>query len=90
MGDRPPRRRAWVEVLTAGAVLYAAIPVVNAVTTSRNPIASIAAGDWLFPSFDLVMLAIAAALGWSARKVHRSTSKATGVRAPRAKELALA
>lgn len=85
-----PARRAWVEVLTAGAVLYAAIPVVNAVTTSRNPIASIAAGDWLFPSFDLVMLAIAAALGWSARKVHRSTSKATGVRAPRAKELALA
>ena len=85
-----PARRAWVEVLTVGAALYAAIPVVNALTTSRNPIASVAAGDWLFPSFDLVMLATAAALGWSARKVHRNGNKAPQQRAPRAKELALA
>lgn len=85
-----PTRRAWIEVLGAGAVLYAAIPVVNAITTPRNPIASLAAGDWLFPTFDLVMLATAATLGWSARKVHRHAAKLPQQRAPRDKELALA
>lgn len=85
-----PARRAWVEMLSLGAALYAAIPLVNALTTPRNPIASIAAGDWLFVAFDLVMLATAAALGWSARKVHRYAPKARVQRAPRAKELALA
>jgi uncharacterized iron-regulated membrane protein len=85
-----PVRQAWIEVLTVGAALYAAIPVVNALTTSRNPIASLAAGDWLFPAFDLVMLATAATLGWSARKVRRHVSKLPAQSAPRARELALA
>jgi uncharacterized iron-regulated membrane protein len=85
-----PARRAWVEVLTVGAVLYALVPVVNAVTTPHNPITSLAAGDWLFPSFDLVMLVTAAALAWSARKVHRYTPKQAPERAREAKELALA
>ncbi|RIA36609.1 putative iron-regulated membrane protein [Hephaestia caeni] len=66
-----PTRRAWVEGLAAAALLYTAVPVVNALTTPRNLFASLAAGDWLFVGFDCAMLMLAAGFGWAARKAAR-------------------
>ncbi|WP_294392909.1 PepSY-associated TM helix domain-containing protein [uncultured Sphingomonas sp.] len=83
-----PARRAWVEVLGVGAVLFAAIPLVNALTTAHNPLASLLEGDWLFPTFDVVMLVTAWVLALAALKVQRRRAPA-GRRAP-PKELAAA
>ncbi|MGK6320481.1 PepSY-associated TM helix domain-containing protein [Sphingomonas sp. DT-204] len=69
-----PARQAWVEGLSAAALLFAAVPVVNALTTPRNLVASLAAGDWLFVGFDGVMLVLAAGFGWAARKAGRIRS----------------
>ena len=66
-----PARRAWIEGLAATALLFAAVPVVNALTTPRNLFASLFAGDWLFVAFDCIMLLLATGFGWAARKVAR-------------------
>lgn len=86
-GIARPSRRAWVETLAAGAVLYALVPVVNAITTSRGLLASAVAGDRVFVAFDLCMLATAAALAFAARKAAISQPKKTRARAPQ-RELA--
>jgi hypothetical protein len=70
-----PVRHAWVEVLGTSAALFALVPLVNAATTTRGMIASIMAGDWLFIIFDLMMLAIAAALTLAAYRVARHKVK---------------
>ena len=67
---RPPRR-AWIEALSLAAIAFAAAPLVNALTTDRGLIASLASGDWLFVSFDLAMLAIGALCGFGALKASR-------------------
>lgn len=59
-----PARRAWREGFAVGALLFAAIPVVNALTTSRGLFRSLATGDWLFVSVDLATLAAAALLAF--------------------------
>ncbi|WP_157215655.1 PepSY-associated TM helix domain-containing protein [Flavisphingomonas formosensis] len=66
-----PVRRAWIETLAVAAVAFASVPVVNALTTDRGLIRSIASGDGLFVAFDLVMLSVAACLGFAAwRAAH--------------------
>lgn len=80
---RPPRR-AWLEGLAATALLFAAVPLVNALTTDRSLVASLFAGDMVFASFDSAMLALAAGFGWAALKVaRRQPGKAARARKPR-------
>ena len=69
-------QRAWAEGFALGAVAFAAIPLVNAVTTARGLAASLASGDHLFAGFDLAMLTIATLLAIAAWRAGR-------VRAPR-------
>ncbi|MGC4252806.1 MAG: PepSY-associated TM helix domain-containing protein [Sphingobium sp.] len=76
-----PAKRAWVEALTICAALYALVPVVNALTTSRGLVPSLIARDWVFVGFDGVMLATAAACAFAAWKVAAHKPKA----APRRK-----
>lgn len=64
-----PAKRAWIETLAAGALLYALVPVVNACTTERGLIPSLIARDWIFVGFDLTVLVMAAALAFAAGKV---------------------
>lgn len=78
-----PSARAWPEALGLAAALFAAVPVVNALTTSRGLPASLLAGDWLFVSFDLVMLVLAAGFAKGARRAARK--RAEGPRAVRRK-----
>lgn len=71
-----PAKRAWIEALAACTLLYAAVPIVSAVTTTRGLIPSLMARDWVFVGFDLTMLATAAGCAFAAWKVgtHRPKS----------------
>ena len=62
-GLRPPRR-AWIEQLGLAAIAYAALPLLNAVTTDQHLGRSIPAGAWAVAGFDLTVLA--AGLGFAA------------------------
>ncbi|MET0504579.1 MAG: PepSY-associated TM helix domain-containing protein [Luteibacter sp.] len=67
---RPPRR-GWLEILSASAVAFAAIPLVNAATTDRDLVRSLWRGDWVFAGFDLTMFGLAALLGVAAWKLYK-------------------
>lgn len=66
-----PARRAWAETLGLAAAAFAAIPIVNALTTDRGLIPSLRTGDTLFVAFDLAMLATAALCGFAAWRAAR-------------------
>jgi hypothetical protein len=70
-----PSARAWPEMLGLTAALFAAVPLVNGVTTSRGLPMSLLAGDWLFVSFDLVMLVLAAGFAKGARRAARKRAE---------------
>jgi len=59
-------RRAWVDQLAAGGLLFAALPLLDALTTARGPLASWMAGDWVRVGFALGLPALGAALGIAA------------------------
>lgn len=65
-----PVHKAWVETLAVSAMTFATVPVANALLTNRGFLASLRSGDWLFVSFDLAMLVIAAALAFAAKHAH--------------------
>ena len=74
-----PARQAWTMLFAIGALVFAAVPVANALTTTRGLLASWKAGDDVFVGFDLAMLAIAALLAVAAWRAGRPQA----VRAPR-------
>ncbi|WP_158244430.1 MULTISPECIES: PepSY domain-containing protein [unclassified Pseudomonas] len=53
-----PKRSAWIEVLSVTALLFLALPLVNAATGSRGTFASLLQGDALYIAFDAVALAL--------------------------------
>ncbi|KTT76174.1 hypothetical protein NS334_01605 [Sphingomonas endophytica] len=66
-----PARQAWRASFALGALLFAGIPVVNALTTTRGLWSSVRTGDWLFVSFDLSMLTTALVLAVAAWRAGR-------------------
>jgi hypothetical protein len=64
-------RRAWVEQLGLAAALLLALPVYDALATSKGLPATIATGDWTLAGVDVTLLAFGLAFGWAARAVHR-------------------
>lgn len=81
-------RRKWVDLLTLTALLAAALPVLNVITTHRHLGVSLPAGDWVMAGFDLTALASAALLGWMAYRAHHAYLKsktAAVLEAPRAR-----
>jgi len=80
-------RQGWVEQLSVGALLFVAIPLLNALTTSHHLGVSLATGDWAMAGFDLTCLASGVFLAWAAWKMqHRAASQ---TRAERARSLTL-
>lgn len=78
-----PAKRAWVETLTACATLYALVPLINVLTTTRGLIPSLIAQDWVYAGFDGVMLATAAVCAFTAYKVAVYKPKAASRGKPR-------
>ncbi|MGD9758889.1 MAG: PepSY-associated TM helix domain-containing protein [Comamonas sp.] len=76
-----PLARAWVELLWGCCLVYALVPVLNALTTNRHLGHSLLARDWVFAGFDLTMLALAALFAVMAVKVRRRviTGHASGL-----------
>lgn len=61
-----PTRRAWTEQLAAAAFAFAAIPLINALSTPRHLLHSFVSGDWVFAGFELTALGIASLFGGAA------------------------
>ncbi len=59
-------RRAWPQQLALAALLCAAVPLINWLTTDRHLGTTLPAGDWALAGVDLVLLACAAALAGTA------------------------
>ncbi|PMV71885.1 PepSY-associated TM helix domain-containing protein, partial [Pseudomonas sp. GW123-5C08] len=72
-------RQGWVEQLSVGALLFIAIPLLNALTTSHHLGVSLATGDWAMAGFDLTSLASGIFLGWAAWKMQHRTVPAPKV-----------
>ncbi|MEM7431014.1 MAG: PepSY-associated TM helix domain-containing protein [Pseudomonadota bacterium] len=69
------RHQAWKEQCLIAAVTYAAIPIVNALTTDVGLSTTLSNGDWVRAGFDLTMVAIAAGFAVTAVILHRLGSK---------------
>lgn len=66
-----PVARAWPETLGVAAAAFAALPLVNMLTTDRGLIRSVMTGDTLFLAFDGAFFAIAALMGFGAWRATR-------------------
>lgn len=80
-------RQGWIEQLSAGALLFGAIPLLNALTTSSHLGVSLATGDWAMAGFDLTCLASGVFLAWAAWKMQQRTAPVP--KAERARPLTL-
>ncbi|MEE7560381.1 PepSY domain-containing protein, partial [Xanthomonas sp. Kuri4-2] len=58
-----PRRAMWAWQLYAGALLFAGIPLLNALTTGIHLGVTLPAGNWALAGVDLVCLGLGACLG---------------------------
>lgn len=85
-----PRPQAWTEQLIVAALVYAALPIINALTTDRHLFHSLAAGDWVFAGFDLTVLAIGAAFGTTAWRMHHAQRTKRIAKAPTAQRANIA
>jgi len=71
-----PGRRAWGEQLALAALSWAALPLLNALTTGQGLNRSIAAGDWAMAGFDLTALGCGLLFAWTASKMLRQPVQA--------------
>ncbi|MBN8845843.1 MAG: PepSY domain-containing protein [Sphingomonadales bacterium] len=76
-----PIRRAWTETLAIGAAAFLALPIVNALTTTRGFFTSLAKGDMLFPAFDLAMIATGALLAFASWRTATPSARPVRERA---------
>lgn len=72
-----PGRRAWTEQLGLGALAFASLPILNALTTDHGLTHSIAAGDWVMAGFDLTALAVGLFLAWGTSRMMRAPKPAS-------------
>ncbi|MDM3885194.1 PepSY-associated TM helix domain-containing protein [Pseudomonas sp. BCRC 81390] len=70
--------RAWAEQLALGALAFALLPLLNALTTGQGLNHSLPARDWAMAGFDLTALATGLFLAWLAGKLSRKPRAATG------------
>ncbi|WP_027013990.1 PepSY-associated TM helix domain-containing protein [Comamonas composti] len=54
-----PHRKAWCEQLALATLLFALLPLLNAMTGGASLLQSIPGGQWSIAGFDLMMLALA-------------------------------
>jgi len=83
-----PTRRMWQLQLGIGALLFAGLPLLNALTTATHLGVSLRTGLWPVAGFDLVALALGLGLGAAAWITGRVRHKAKPAAAARAVEAA--
>lgn len=66
-----PAARAWSEEWWFAAAAFCLLPLLNALTTERHLLNSIANRDWVFAGFDLTMLASGIVFAYAAIKLRR-------------------
>ena len=64
-----PGAKAWSEQLTLAALVYLALPLVNALTTDKHLGNSLPQQDWNFAGFDLTFLVVGGCFAFAAYKV---------------------
>lgn len=64
--------RRWRQWLLLGALAYAALPLLGAVTSGQSLLANMIDNQWTLVGFDMVSLLFALALGFAARQVRQS------------------
>ncbi|VVM79461.1 hypothetical protein PS645_02189 [Pseudomonas fluorescens] len=65
-------RRAWVEQLALAALVFAALPLLNALTTPYHLGFTLTQGDWAMAGFDLTCLGSGLFFAWAAWKMQRA------------------
>jgi hypothetical protein len=80
-----PGRKAWIEQLVLGAVLFVAVPLINALTTPWNLAATLMQGDWTLAGFDLTCVATGLFLAWAGWKMQRAANTASAKKPRREK-----
>ncbi|MCU0119631.1 PepSY domain-containing protein [Pseudomonas sp. B2M1-30] len=78
-----PGRKAWIEQLALAAALFAALPVLNGLTTPYHLGVTLIQGDWALAGFDLTCLATGLFLTWAAWKMWRAGATASLKKTPR-------
>ncbi|WP_028113589.1 PepSY-associated TM helix domain-containing protein [Ferrimonas kyonanensis] len=63
--------KSWSEQLGLAAVTWLAVPIINAMTTSKHLGHTLASGQWLYASIDLGALTLAAACLFAAVRLQR-------------------
>ncbi|AUX86760.1 PepSY domain-containing protein [Acinetobacter sp. ACNIH2] len=82
-------RQAWLELLGFATVMFALLPVLNALTGGHALWLSIAEGQWMIASFDLMAWALAFIFGMTYLKVknHKGLTGKKTKATPRPQEL---
>lgn len=65
-----PSRMGWSVPLGAAGLVWAALPVINALTTRAHLGVTLPAGEWRWASMDLAFLATGLLLGWLAWRLR--------------------
>lgn len=81
-----PHRLGWSVPLAAAGLVWAALPVINALTTHTHLGISLPAREWVWASMDLSFLATGLLLGWLAWRVRpgrTARGKPVAAKAPR-------
>ncbi|MGZ7455520.1 PepSY-associated TM helix domain-containing protein [Pseudomonas sp. Ma2-10] len=81
-------RAAWVEQLALAALLFCAVPLLNALTTPYHLGVTLIQGDWAMAGFDLTCLGSGLFFAWAAWKMQRAGQTGLVTRA-RAKSIML-
>jgi len=81
-----PSRMGWSVPLGAAGLVWAALPVINALTTHTHLGVTLPAGQWIWASMDLSFLATGLLLGWLSWRLRPGRvpkGKAAAASAPR-------
>lgn len=73
-----PARTAWRTQFTVAALLFASLPLLNALTTETHLGITLALGNWVYAGFDLTMFGLGTLFGliaWHAARAPHETVK---------------
>ncbi|WOE31654.1 MULTISPECIES: PepSY-associated TM helix domain-containing protein [unclassified Acinetobacter] len=64
-------RQAWLELLACASILFALLPLINAITGGQGLWHTLVQGQWVIASFDLAMWVLSAVFAYAFYKVKR-------------------